>query len=60
MRRFRITYQDPATGEMVTVELEFEDTPAVPGIHGFVSAEQWAEDYAYSAADKGSYTIKEV
>lgn len=60
MRRFRITYQDPATGEMITVEREFEDTPAVPGVNDFISAADWAEDYAYSAADKGSYTVKEM
>ncbi len=48
--KFKITYID-ADGETRAVTKEFEDSPGV-------TAEEWAEDYAYSLADKGEYSVK--
>lgn len=67
-REFEITYTDPETGLEVVVVKEFEDTVAknsnpkiVNGeINVNISAEEWAEDYAYMIADKGPYTIREL
>lgn len=57
MPTFEITYQIPDVDEGVTntVQVKFEDTQTE---YGLITAEEWAEDYAYSLADKGSYTIK--
>jgi len=52
MAKFKIKYTDPETGEEEVVK-DFEDTPTV-------SAREWAEDYAYTLADKGHYEIEEV
>lgn len=52
-KRFKITYTNPETKELVTIEKDFDNSPAV-------SAETWADDYAYSIADKGHYHIKEI
>lgn len=51
--KFRIEYRDPETGENTTVDREFTGTASV-------SAREWAEDYAYSLADKGPYQITEI
>lgn len=48
--RFRIRYRDPETEGVKEVIKYFEDTETV-------SAELWAEDYAYALADKGWYDI---
>ena len=48
--KFRLEYTDPETGELEEYISEFKDTLTV-------SALEWAEDMAYSLADKGSYTI---
>lgn len=60
MKHFRICYEDPTTHEMRERECSFEDTPSSPGEHGPISAEEWAEDYAYMLADKGPHTVKEI
>lgn len=48
--RFKITYMDPDTEELVSVYKEFEDTDTL-------KSSEWAEDYAYAKADKGFYVI---
>lgn len=53
IKRFLITYNDPETGERISVEKEFADSPNV-------TAKEWAEDYAYSVADKGWNTVEEL
>lgn len=50
--RFRIEYNDPSTGERCSVDRTFEDGDGL-------SAKEWAEDYAYSRADKGWYRVTE-
>lgn len=57
MPLFRITYTDPDDGEEKTVEQAFEDTNYEGRV---ITAQLWAEDYAYALADKGYYTIKEI
>lgn len=52
-KEFKITYRDPDTNEKVVTYQKFEDTPTI-------TAKQWAEDYAYTLADKGWYTVEEV
>ena len=61
-KKFKIEYTDPKTGELVEDVVEFSDTPA--GVcpktgfeYGAISAEEWAEDAVYSAADKGPHKI---
>lgn len=51
--RYRIRYRDPETGEEESIEREFKDTPTV-------SAAEWAEDLAYTLADKGWYRIESL
>lgn len=51
--KWRIEYVDPETGEDVAVEIETTATETV-------SAREWAEDRAYSLADKGWYEITEI
>lgn len=65
--RYKITYTDPQSGEKKVVEEDFKDSPpcgVVPGYndvaHNGISAREWAEDLAYSLADKGAYTVEEV
>lgn len=53
MTKFLIKYRAPQTEEDVQVEAEFSDTAGIP-------AKDWAEDYAYSLADKGLHTVEEV
>ena len=50
MPKFNITYVDPETEEMVEEIREFEDGAGL-------SAMEWAEDYGYTAADKGYHTV---
>lgn len=57
VKRFRISYDDQANECVEDVELDFYDTD---GPEGFISAREWAEDYAYALADKGWYKIKEI
>jgi len=54
-RKFKIEYRNPETREVETVYQEFEgsDDPAI-------TAKEWAEDAAYSYADKGWYSVTEV
>lgn len=51
-KTFNIYYTDPETGEDVVVMKSFSDTETI-------SAKEWAEDWAYTAADKGSYEVEE-
>lgn len=68
MTRFRIEYTVPGTEDRAVVEQDFEDTPpsgVIPGFndiaHNGISARQWAEDYAYTLADKRmDYKITEI
>ena len=66
MTWFWINWTDPDTGECLSTEREFHDTPAVGPSptngfgHGPISARQWAEDWAYSMADKGKHSVKEI
>jgi hypothetical protein len=59
MKHFRVTYEDPETGNIKHVECSFEDTPSTQAVPS-VSAEEWAEDYAYMLADKGPHTVEEI
>ena len=67
-KEFEIRYTDPETGAEAIVIKEFEDTivensnPKIVNgeINVNISAEEWAEDYAYMIADKGPYTIREL
>lgn len=51
--KFRIRYLDPETQEYIVSIREFGNTNNIP-------AAEWAEDWAYAAADKGPYTIEEL
>lgn len=53
MTRFRIEYFDPETKEIETVYESFEDTKDI-------TAKQWAEDAAYSYADKHWHCVTEI
>ena len=66
-KTFKITYTDPITGDMRITTETFKDTPKalveIPGQEPTtvnISAKEWAEDYAYMLADKGSYKIEEM
>ena len=50
--RFEIIYTDPESGEEIT---EIKDFYTTEFLH--ISAYEWAEDYAYSRADKGKYLV---
>ena len=52
-RLFRISWTDPETEEPETVEKWFEDSATV-------TAKEWAEDWAYTQADKGPNRVIEV
>jgi hypothetical protein len=49
---FRITYMCPEREELITVDKEFEDGTDITAL-------EWAEDWAYSMADKGYYSVEE-
>lgn len=51
--KFKITTQHPETGEPIEEILSFEDSDEI-------SAEEWAEDYAYTKADKGPHEVEEI
>lgn len=56
MPKFKIKYVDPKNSEEEVWKeeiLEFKDTLTI-------TAFEWAEDYAYSMSDKGSYIIEEL
>lgn len=53
MPRFRIEYINPETNEAIKEVIEFEDTASV-------SAQEWAEDYAYTVADKGAHEVTQL
>jgi hypothetical protein len=52
-KRFKIQYRDPDTDEIITIEEDFEDSERFP-------AKMWAEDKAYSLADKGWNRVTEI
>lgn len=52
-KTFEIRYRDPDTDRIETVVEQFDDTAEV-------QAKEWAEDYAYTLADKGWYSLKEL
>lgn len=68
MSLFKITYTDPDTQEEIVVEKEFNDTPPMGIIPGYnsvnlpngISAQEWAEDWAYEMADKGPHTVTQI
>ena len=63
MKRFKIVYIDPRTDQRIEVVKEFKATaPYTYGGQTYppISALEWAEDYAYTAADKGWYSITEM
>ena len=51
-KTFNIYYTDPETGEEVVVMKSFSDIETI-------SAKEWAEDWAYTVADKGHYEVEE-
>lgn len=53
MPKFLIKYQCPKSGEYLEIEREFQDAAGIP-------AKEWAEDLAYTLADKGPYTITRI
>lgn len=53
MTKFRIEYFDPKQEIEITVEKEFFDSADCP-------AAMWAEDWAYTAADKHYHKVTEV
>ncbi len=67
-RLFQIEYIDPDTQHDVVVIKEFEDAPdcEVRSPDGRIlnvvdiDAKSWANDWAYSAADKGAYNVTEI
>lgn len=67
MPKFLIDYTDPESGEPKQHECEFEDWTGRASIGGksfgpeqTITARQWAEDLAYSLADKGPFTVTEI
>lgn len=52
-KTFEIQYRDPQTGFIETIRETFEDSQVG-------CAKMWAEDYAYTLADKGWYRLKEL
>jgi hypothetical protein len=56
MAKFKITYQPLWTEDELdrkSVIMNFEDTAGI-------TAEEWAEDYAYSLADKGYHKVEKL
>lgn len=49
---YRLVFTSPTTGEHVEIEKEFSDTETV-------SAREWADDWAYTCADKHLYEMTE-
>lgn len=60
MKTFKIEWVNPKTGEWEECIESHSDTPAKPGHHEAISAEEWAEDSAYSYADKGPHKVTEI
>lgn len=53
MARFKITYADPETEELIITTEDFFDSDNI-------TAEEWAEDFAYAKADKGFHTVEKL
>ena len=51
MKKFKVTYLD-SEGTLQIKEAEFTDTEKVTAL-------EWAQDWAYTLADKGSYELAE-
>jgi hypothetical protein len=69
MTRFRIRYRDPESeeDEWRTRHCDFDDWTGRATLDGrevgpvmTITAREWAEDLAYSLADKGPYEIEEL
>lgn len=52
-QKFKIEWKDPETGEHRSEVKEFTGDREFP-------PHEWAEDYAYSVADKGWHKVTEV
>lgn len=52
---FEIEYTNPETGEREKTVKTFEAST-----NPTISAKEWAEDYAYTIADKGWYKVTEI
>lgn len=66
-KKFKISYRDPETGEQKVRYAEFEDWTGRSVIDGqtvgpivTIKAYDWAKDFAYSLAQKGSFHVQEV
>ena len=57
-QKFKITYTDPDTHEECVEVCEFEDYVMDNG--DILTAMEWAEDYAYTRADKGPHKVEEI
>lgn len=55
IRRFKITYRSPTNNEVKVKIIEPKVTPDCG-----LTAEDIAEDYAYTLADKGWFTVEEI
>lgn len=53
MPKFQIVYLHHETEEVIKEIRDFKDTEVI-------SAKEWAEDYAYTMADKGYYIVFEI
>ena len=51
--KFKITYDDPETGEEKVVFKYFLAS-------GSFSPKDWADDYSYMMADKGPHKVEEI
>ncbi|QDP60529.1 MAG: hypothetical protein Unbinned338contig1000_22 [Prokaryotic dsDNA virus sp.] len=65
MALFLIKFENPETGEVESETKEFHDWTGRAEMGGeevgpviSISAKEWAEDYAYTAADKGWHSVK--
>lgn len=52
-KTFKISWRDPESGELQSVVKAFTGDSEFP-------PHEWAQDYAYSKADKGWYRVEEV
>lgn len=67
MTKFKVEYSDPETDERKVDFVEFEtwvgratvDEKEVGPVLT-ITAKEWAEDYAYTVADKGRYEVTEI
>jgi hypothetical protein len=53
MAKFLIEYRDPVTGDWKQEMVKFSDSANI-------LAKDWAEDYAYTLADKDEHKVTEI